>query len=77
MIKCNLNEILESKKITKYALAKNTGISAHAIKKLADNQTNSISFENLTKICTELDIPVGDLLVNVKEVKDNKEKTED
>lgn len=77
MIKCNLNEILKSKKITKYALAKNTGISAHAIKKLADNQTNSISFENLTKICTKLDISVGDLLVNIKEFVDNEKKAED
>ncbi|NMM65467.1 helix-turn-helix transcriptional regulator [Clostridium sp. P21] len=76
MIKCNLNKILEDKKVSKYKLAKNTGIAYNAIKKLGAGDTISITFENLTKICNELDITVGELLENVKDT-DNEEKAED
>lgn len=66
MIKCNLDKILTERGITKYALAKATGISAHALKKLCDNDTVSISFEILSKLCIYLEIKVGDILENIE-----------
>lgn len=65
MIVCNLKQILKNKGITQYAIAKSTGISAHAIKNLAENKTISITFETLSKLCTELHISVGELLTNI------------
>lgn len=75
MIECNLDKIIIEKGISKYALAKNTGISAHAIKNLCENKTISISFDTLTKLCDYLNVSVGDILENIKD--DDKEKAED
>lgn len=59
----NVDEILESKNKTRYWLSRETGITYAAIAKFCDQKTASVSYEMLEKVCTALDIKVGDVLV--------------
>lgn len=49
-----LNELLMSKGKSKYWLSKQTGITPQNIGRLASNQTTSIKFDSLEKICMAL-----------------------
>lgn len=59
-MKCNLSQILAYKNIKKIDLAKYTGLSQDTISRLCTGRYHSISFENLEKICTVLDITPND-----------------
>lgn len=62
MIIVNLKKILDDKNITLYSLQQDTNITYPALYKLAKNQTKSISFDVLEKICISLDCDINDLL---------------
>ena len=62
MFKFNIDDLLKQKNKTRYWLSRETGISYPALKKIADNETTSITFENLYKICNALECDLNTLL---------------
>ena len=60
-IKCNLSNYLKRRGITSYRLAKNIGVHNSVLTRLANGETDSISFDVAAKICTGLEIGIGDL----------------
>ncbi|CAG7839911.1 hypothetical protein CLOHAE12215_01327 [Clostridium haemolyticum] len=66
MIRVSVKKILNEKKMSMYALSKATGISPNNLNKLIKNETNSIKFDTLEKICTALECDIIDILKIVK-----------
>jgi putative transcriptional regulator len=62
-MKIIIDELLESKNKTRYWLAKETGVAYPNIMKLCNNETESIKFDILEKICTVLDCGINDILL--------------
>lgn len=61
-INVKINELLEEKQKTRYWLAKEIGMTHQNLTKLANNQTESIKFDNLEKICDILECSPNDIL---------------
>jgi putative transcriptional regulator len=57
-----IDEILDKRKKTRYWLAKKTNITYQNIMKICNNQTNSISFDVLERLCNALDCNPNDIL---------------
>lgn len=62
-------ELLETKGKTKYWLSKETGITYPNLDKLIKNETTSIKFEFLEKICKALECELTDIIEFVEEEK--------
>ena len=58
-----IDQILEQQGKTVYWLAKNTGISNNNLAKLVKNDTESIRFDILEKICDALQVEIEDVLM--------------
>lgn len=67
MVKLRILEILESQNHTKYWLFKQLDLSYQNFNRMVNNETSSIRFENLDKLCTILNCPVGDLFEKVED----------
>ncbi len=61
-ISIKIDELLESKQKTRYWLAKEIGMTHQNLTKLANNQTESIKFSYLEKICDVLECTPSDVL---------------
>lgn len=61
-MKVTLNEILEKQEKTLYWLSKETGSTWQTLKKFANNETDSIKFSVLDKICIALECEIEDIL---------------
>ena len=61
MIKLRIHEILKEKRLTKYWLQKQSGISYQNLSKIINNETTSIHFENIEKLCHALHCSPNDL----------------
>lgn len=61
MVKLRILEILESQNHTKYWLFKQLDLSYQNFNRMVNNETSSIRFENLDKLSTILNCPIGDL----------------
>lgn len=61
MLKFKLKEILEEEHKSGYWLSKSTGIAANAISKMCNQETTSIRFDTLEKICIALNCTPDDL----------------
>lgn len=57
-----IDEILQAKNKTRYWLSKEAGVTYPNIMKLCNNETESIKFEILEKICLALDCTPNDIL---------------
>lgn len=57
-----LNDILKSKNMTPYVLAKKADLSAMSIWRILNGETKSPRPQNIEKIATALDMPVEDLI---------------
>lgn len=57
-----LEDVLKSKGITRYELAKNTGITYPTIDRIYKGEANRISFSTLEAICDYLDCTPNDIL---------------
>ncbi|WP_219670792.1 helix-turn-helix domain-containing protein [Clostridioides difficile] len=55
-------ELLDKKGKTRYWLAKEIGIKQQSLNKIASNETVSIRFDILEKICTTLECTPNDVL---------------
>ena len=67
MVKLRILEILESQNHTKYWLFKQLDLSYQNFNRMVNNETSSIRFENLDKLSTILNCPVGDLCEKVED----------
>ena len=67
MMKLRILEILESQYHTKYWLFKQLDLSYQNFNRMVNNETSSIRFENLDKLSTILNCPVGDLFEKVED----------
>ena len=67
MEKLRILEILESQNHTKYWLFKQLDLSYQNFNRMVNNETSSIRFENLDKLSTILNCPVGDLFEKVED----------
>lgn len=63
MVKLKIDEILKNNNITRYELAKRTGISEGALGRICRNETSSINFGTLEKICKTLNCTPSDIIV--------------
>ena len=66
MVKLRILEILESQNHTKYWF-KQLDLSYQNFNRMVNNETSSIRFENLDKLSTILNCPVGDLFEKVED----------
>ena len=66
MIKINIKQLLESQNKTKYWFVQEMNSSYQTINKLIDNQTDSIHFDTLDKICNILNCEISDVLIRDK-----------
>ena len=71
MVKLRILEILESQNHTKYWLFKQLDLSYQNFNRMVNNETSSIRFENLDKLSTILNCPVGDLFEKVEDPVDD------
>ena len=67
MVKLRILEILASQNHTKYWLFKQLDLSYQNFNRMVNNETSSIRFENLDKLSTILNCPVGDLFEKVED----------
>lgn len=67
MVKLRILEILESQNHIKYWLFKQLDLSYQNFNRMVNNETSSIRFENLDKLSTILNCPVGDLFEKVED----------
>lgn len=65
MLKNNLSKIMGEKRIRIAELSRLTGISQQAIIAIYYEQTKSVKFETIDKICNALEIPVGELFEHI------------
>ena len=62
MIKLTLNAVLKKQNVSRYQLAKNTGIRYQIIDKYYKNQVTRYDSYVLDRICTELNCDICDLI---------------
>jgi putative transcriptional regulator len=62
MIVCHLSTLMGARRMTQSRLAALTGIHRDTIRKLYYNGWTSIRRETLDRLCTALQVPVGELL---------------
>ena len=63
MIKLNVIELLENRGKTKYWLYKQLGMSYQNFKRMINNETKSIRYENIETMCLLLECKPNDLFV--------------
>lgn len=61
MVKLRILDILKEQNHTKYWLFKQMDLSYQNFNRMVTNETTSIHFDNLDKLCKILDCPIGDL----------------
>lgn len=59
----NIDALLKEKDKSRYWLAKEVGITYPNLMRLANNETNSIKFEWIEKICLVLECSPSDLFI--------------
>ena len=76
MIYIAINEVLKQKKKTKYWFVKNMEGSYQSLSNLMNNESTSIHFETLDRICSVLDCEPGDILIRKKFIRRRKNTNE-
>jgi putative transcriptional regulator len=61
VIRIKLDELLEARGKSLYAVAKETGVAYNALSKIKKNDVRSISFDVMEKLCISLDCKPNDL----------------
>lgn len=66
MIQLQIKELLKKQKKTKYWFVKNMEGGYQALTRLMNNETASIKFETLEKMCDIFDCEISDIVVRKK-----------
>lgn len=61
-MKIKIDQLLKKQGKTRYWLSEQTGITYPNIRNLCTNQTSSIKFDVIQKICTALNCDISDIL---------------
>jgi putative transcriptional regulator len=61
MIRVHISEVLKSRGVSMYRLAKDTGLAYTTLWKLQNGDSQGVSFDVLEKICTRLHCTPSDL----------------
>lgn len=69
MVRLRVLEILEEQCHTRYWLYKQMDLSYQNFNRMINNETSSIKFENLYKLCHILNCPIGDLFEIIEDEK--------
>ena len=64
MVHLKIRELLNEKGKSKYWLHNQINMDYHNLSRLMNNQTDSIRFENIEKLCTVLDCTPNELIGN-------------
>lgn len=67
MVRLRILEILDEQNHTKYWLYKQMDLSYQNFNRIVNNETSSIRFDNLEKISSILQCPIGDLFEVINE----------
>lgn len=70
MVRLRILDILKEQEHTKYWLYKQMDLSYQNFNRMVQNQTSSIRFDNLDKLSTILNCPVGDLFERTEDEQD-------
>ena len=71
MVRLRVTEILEEHGKTEDWLFRQIGMTDYdSFRKLIHNGSSRIGFETISKICTALDVPVGNLFVSTDEMRE-------
>lgn len=62
--------ILEEKRKTNYWLIQQLGMCFHNYHNIVTNQTSAIRLDTLERLCEILDVPVGDLPIQINDKQD-------
>lgn len=76
MIYVRVNEILKEKKKSKYWFIKNMEGGYQSLSHLMNNETVSIRFETLEKMCNILECEPGDIIVRKKVIRKKVKRNE-
>lgn len=63
-MKITIDDLLKAHDKTRYWLSKEIGLAYPNLKKLCDNETTSIKFELIEKICNALECTPNDIFKN-------------
>ena len=74
MIQLKVNELLKKQKKTKYWFVKNMEGAYQSLTRMMNNETNSIKFDTLEKMCDLFNCEIGDIIVRKKGKKKNKNR---
>ena len=66
MIQINVKELLKKQNKTKYWFVKQMEGGYQSLTRMMENQTTSIRFDTLEKMCDILDCEIGDIIVRNK-----------
>lgn len=58
-----IDDILKERNSSRYRLSKQTGISEQALGKICRNETSSIEFSTIEKICKALNCTPNDIII--------------
>ena len=71
MVRLRVTEILEERGMTEDWLFRRIGMTdCRSFRKLIHNESSRIRFETISKICSALDVPVGELFVSTDEMRE-------
>lgn len=76
MIYVRVNEILKEKKKSKYWFIKNMEGGYQSLSHLMNNETVSIRFETLEKMCDILECEPGDIIIRKKSIRKKVKRNE-
>ena len=71
MVLLRILDILNEQNYTKYWLYKQMDLSYQNFNRMVQNETSSIRFENLDKLCKILNCSIGELFEVTKDTTDN------
>ncbi len=62
MVYLRINELLKEQKKSKYWLIKNMSCNYRSLSNLMNNETNSIRFDTIDKLCNIFNCEIGELI---------------
>lgn len=77
MIQVRVKELLKKQKKSKYWFVKNMEGGYQSLTRLMNNETSSIKFETLEKMCDLFDCEIGDIIVRVRKKGKKNEQTDE